>query len=188
MLMTDTALSDKSLETLLRNRERFTGFVRKHVHDASDAEDIVQSAFARLVEKGEAIRDDESVVAWFYRVLRNSIIDHYRRNDVRSRGNAQYGKELERLQPVLDPTDRRELCQCLWPVMDGLKPEYRDALKLVDLEEHSLAELAESAEISENNANVRLHRARQALKKQVKSTCGACATHGCLDCTCRKHS
>ena len=186
--MPDSALSDQSLATLLQNRERFTGFVRKHVHDPNDADDIVQAAFARMVEKGESIRDDESVVAWFYRVLRNAIIDHYRRNDVRTRGNEQYGKELERLQPVVDPSDRQELCQCLWPVMDGLKPEYRDALKLIDLEEHSLAELAQSADISENNANVRLHRARRALKKQVETTCGACATHGCVNCTCHKHS
>lgn len=186
--MRNSALAPQSLETLLQNRERFTAFVRKHVHDPNDAEDIVQSAFARTVEKGEAIRDDESVVAWFYRVLRNSIIDYYRRNDVRTRGNEQYGKELERLQPVLDPSDRRELCQCLWPLMDELKPEYRDALKVVDLEEHSLAELAQSAAISENNANVRLHRARQALKKQVQTTCGSCATHGCVDCTCHKKS
>ena len=186
--MTDSSASNQYLEILLSNHERFTAFVRKHVRDGQDAEDIVQSAFARMVEKGEDIRDDESVVAWFYRVLRNSIIDYYRRNDVRARGNEQYGKELERIQPVLDPSDRQDLCQCLWPVMDGLKPEYRDALKRVDLEEQSLAELARSAEISENNANVRLHRARRALKKQVETTCGACATHGCLDCTCRKHS
>jgi RNA polymerase sigma-70 factor (ECF subfamily) len=185
--MPESALSNQSLQTLLENRERFLGFVRKHVREPNDAEDIVQSAFARMMEKGEAIRDDESVVAWFYRVLRNAIIDHYRRDDVRARGNEQYGKELERLQPVLDPSDRQELCQCLWPVMESLKPEYRDALKLVDLEEHSLAELAQNQAISENNANVRLYRARRALKKQVETTCGACATHGCLDCTCGKH-
>lgn len=183
-----STLSNQSLESLLANRERFVSFVRKHVKEPSDAEDIVQSAFARTVEKGESIRDDESVVAWFYRVLRNAIIDYYRRNDVRARRTEEYGKEAERLQPVLDPSDQRELCQCLWPVVDQLKPEYRDALKLVDLEDRSLAELARSAEISENNANVRLHRARRALKKQVETTCGACATHGCLDCTCQKHS
>jgi RNA polymerase sigma-70 factor (ECF subfamily) len=186
--MPDSALSSQSLDALLKNRERFTAFVRKHVHDPNDAEDIVQSAFARTVEKGESIRGDESIVAWFYRVLRNAIIDYYRRSDVRARGNEQYGKELERLQPVLDPSDRQELCQCLWPVMEDLKPEYREALKQVDLEEHSLAELAHSAAISENNATVRLHRARRALKKKVESTCGACATHGCLNCTCGKHS
>jgi RNA polymerase sigma-70 factor (ECF subfamily) len=31
---------------------------------------------------------------------------------------------------------------------------------------------------------VRLHRARQALKRELERSCGTCATHGCLDCTC----
>ena len=183
-----SGLSDPSFEILLANRERFTAFVRKHIQNANDADDIVQSAFARTIEKGETIRDDESVVAWFYRVLRNAIIDYYRRNDVRNRATEEYAREVDRLPPVPDPSDHQELCQCLWPLLDGLKSDYQDALKLVDLEENPLSALAESAAISENNANVRLHRARRALKKQVEATCGACATHGCLNCTCRRHS
>jgi len=44
---------------------------------------------------------------------------------------------------------------------------------------------AAASGISENNAAVRVHRARQALRKQVQLTCGACATHGCVDCRCQ---
>jgi RNA polymerase sigma-70 factor (ECF subfamily) len=35
---------------------------------------------------------------------------------------------------------------------------------------------------------VRLHRARAALKTRLEQSCGTCATHGCLDCTCRSCS
>ena len=38
---------------------------------------------------------------------------------------------------------------------------------------------------SSNNAAVRVFRAREALRKQVARACGACATHGCVDCTCK---
>jgi RNA polymerase sigma-70 factor (ECF subfamily) len=54
----------------------------------------------------------------------------------------------------------------------------------VDLEGGSVGDYARKAGITPNNASVRLHRAREALRKQVEKTCGTCATHGCLDCTC----
>jgi hypothetical protein len=38
--------------------------------------------------------------------------------------------------------------------------------------------------LSANNAGVRVFRARAALRSQVTRSCGSCATHGCLDCTC----
>jgi RNA polymerase sigma-70 factor, ECF subfamily len=173
------------LQELLEHRKKFVSFVEKRVGSKDDAEDIVQSAFIRGLQKGESIRDDESTVAWFYRVLRNAIIDHYRRNAARQRKNEAWGKEfIDKVEP--DEGIRNEVCQCINPVLDSLKPEYRDTLRLVDLEDQPLRAVAEQSGISENNAAVRVHRARRALRQRVTQTCGACATHGCLDCTCRR--
>jgi len=55
----------------------------------------------------------------------------------------------------------------------------------VDLEERSVSEVAHEVGVTPNNATVRLHRARQALKTRLEGTCGACAARGCLDCSCR---
>ncbi len=185
--MSHSALTDVALQRLLENRSKFVSFVQKHVNSSSDAEDIVQSAFVRMVEKADTIDDEESVVAWFYRVLRNAIIDHYRRRDVRDRGAEEFAREMRDLEQRLafDPSDRNEVCQCVKPLLDSLKPEYRAALNLVDIEEKPLRDLAQASGISENNAAVRVHRARQALRKQVQLTCGSCATHGCVDCRCQ---
>jgi RNA polymerase sigma-70 factor (ECF subfamily) len=179
-----TTLSGTKLQTLLEHRAKFVSFVHQHVASAHDAEDIVQSAFLRSVEKLESIRQEESVVAWFYRVLRNAIIDHYRR----TASNERKFKELALHFSEEAPSSQihREVCQCILPVVDQLKPEYRDALKYVDIEESSLKDFAAGHSISENNAAVRVHRARQALRKQVQITCGVCATRGCLDCSCSK--
>jgi RNA polymerase sigma-70 factor (ECF subfamily) len=62
------------------------------------------------------------------------------------------------------------------------------ALATVDLEERSLSDLADQAHITANNAAVRMHRAREALRKQVTLTCGVCAAHRCTDCQCHSHS
>jgi hypothetical protein len=45
-------------------------------------------------------------------------------------------------------------------------------------------EFAAEAGITANNAGVRVFRAREALRKRVVRSCGTCAEHGCLDCTC----
>jgi hypothetical protein len=69
--------------------------------------------------------------------------------------------------------------------MELLKPEYREMLHRVELEEVSLRETAATLGLTPNNASVRLHRARQALRLALMHMCGTCAEHGCLDCTCR---
>jgi RNA polymerase sigma-70 factor (ECF subfamily) len=48
----------------------------------------------------------------------------------------------------------------------------------------AVKDYAEEAGISPSNAAVRVFRAREALRGQVSRSCGTCADHGCLDCTC----
>lgn len=178
-----STLSDEKLSRLLERRANFVSFVQKHVNSKDDAEDIVQSACMRCVEKLESIREDDSVVAWFYRVLRNAIIDYYRRRASYNRKAEAFARDFK--DELAPPQEIREqVCRCVIPVLGSLKPEYRDALTLVDIQDRSLKHLASTIQISGNNAAVRVHRARQALRKQVQITCGACATHGCLNCTC----
>jgi RNA polymerase sigma-70 factor (ECF subfamily) len=65
-----------------------------------------------------------------------------------------------------------------------LPPEYRRALRTVDIEGKPLRELARRERISSNNASVRLYRARRALARRVRAVCGRCADQQCVDCTC----
>ena len=60
----------------------------------------------------------------------------------------EFAREMRDLEARLefDAAARQQVCQCIWPVMDALKPEYRDALQAVDIEELSLRELADSGE------------------------------------------
>jgi RNA polymerase sigma-70 factor (ECF subfamily) len=181
---TPERITGAALEQLLARRNDFLGFVEKRVGSRAIAEDILQAAFVKGLERGGAIRDDESAVAWFYRLLRNAVIDHYRRESSHGKALEEFANELRDAE-VPPPDVKNEVCGCVNRILDDMKPEYRDALKLVDVEEQSLRELAQQSGISENNAAVRVHRAREALRKQVRLTCGVCATHGCVDCRCK---
>ena len=121
-------------------------------------------------------------MAWFYRILRNSTIDHYRRTAARGRAHEQFAAEA----PISYETElEANICKCLNGVIPMLKDEYRIVLERVDLGGESIAGFAKSEQLTANNASVRLHRARKAAAKKLTQVCGACAEHKCLDCTCK---
>ena len=181
------SLSSEAIERLLHSRQQLLNFLARRVESKADAEDILQAAFVRGIERGGSLGDDETVIAWFYRLLRNAVIDHYRHQGSARKVMEEWSEDLE---AIADPNDALKdgICQCMVGLMPELKSEYRQALEIVDVGEGSLSELAEQAAITPTNAAVRIHRARKALKKQVELACGACAEHGCLECDCRSSS
>jgi RNA polymerase sigma-70 factor, ECF subfamily len=172
-----------SLQAVMVHRDRFLRFLLPRVEDEATAEDILHGAYVKALEHGAQIRDQESAVAWFYRTLRNAVIDHYRRRAARGKALATFAAGMpETYEPELP----NRICACLGDVVQGLKPEYRSALESVDLLGLSVDEFASTEAISSNNAAVRLHRARRAAAAHLRTVCGACAEHRCLDCTCRR--
>jgi len=172
------------IQRLVDSHRQFLAFLERRVESRAVAEDILQSAFVRGLERGADVRDEESAVAWFYRVLRNAVIDHYRHRASTERALEGWGKEF-----IAHEAPRAELqqaiCACISDLVGTLKPEYQQAIRIMDLDEGSLKDLAEQSGITAGNAAVRVHRAREALRKQVRTVCGSCAEHGCLDCHCK---
>jgi RNA polymerase sigma factor (sigma-70 family) len=175
-------LSDQ-VERITAQRAKFLSFLSARVEDRATAEDILQSAYLKAVEHGSEIRDDESTVAWFYRILRNAITDHYRRRTARTSAHEAFAAEM----PVSYEAEvNQTVCACIGDVIHDLKSEYRAAIEQVDLGGMTVEAFAQSQQTSANNASVRLHRARKAVAKKLTTVCGACAEHKCLDCTCRR--
>jgi RNA polymerase sigma-70 factor (ECF subfamily) len=173
------------LRQLVEQREAFVRFVRPRVESDAAAEEVVQAAFLRSVERAGALEADESATAWFYRILRNAVVDHYRRRDARGRALERLSVELPETFGEALPDDKARVCGCVRSLAATLKPEYAAVLEQVDVEGRSVSEIAGEVGITANNAAVRLHRARAALKRRVEETCRACAEHGCVDCTCK---
>lgn len=177
------SLSPGAIARLVSGHREFLAFLERRVESRAAAEDILQAAFVRGLERGAGVQD-EKVVAWFYRVLRNSVIDHYRHRSTSARAMEAWGREFTEHQEP-DVLLRQEICQCVSGLLSDLRPEYRDALRMVDLEDGKLSDLAEQSEITAENAAVRVHRARKALRHKVEQACGTCAEHGCFDCRCK---
>ena len=170
-------------QLLAQNHRQFLAFLRRRVDSDATAEDILQDAYAKSFAKIDEVRDDENVVAWFYRVLRNALVDHYRRSGVEK---AAY-EHLERdSEPSFEPELRQNICTCVSAILPSLKPEYAEMVNAVELGDRPIVDVAREKGLTANNATVRLHRARAALRRRLVEVCGACSAHGCLDCTCTK--
>lgn len=182
-------MSELSLEQLIDRRADFLAFIERRVADPALAEDILQAAFVRALEGSGNLRSSDSVVAWFYRVLRNAVIDHYRRRASESRVFDPTVFDEQTADASRPNTDTRTfLCGCILHVLPMLRPAYAEILREVDLEELPLGEFARRHALTSSNAAVRAHRARAALRKALVRVCGACSIHACLDCCCKASS
>jgi len=177
-------LTSGVVTTLVENHRRFLAFLRPRVRTTEDAEEILQAAFVKAVEKQDSLRSEETAVAWFYRLLRNALVDYYRRNDVARRAVETIADTLPEAL-VSEPELERTVCKCVGDLVGTLKPEYAELIRRVDLEGAGVPQVAAALHITPNNAGVRLHRARAVLKTRLEQSCGTCATHGCFDCTCK---
>jgi RNA polymerase sigma factor (sigma-70 family) len=182
----DSAVSEV-LQALLAGESDFRTFVRRRVPDTAIADDLLQQSFLRAVQHQHTLDQRENVLGWFYRILRNAVVDYYRAHAADAKKVEALMQELqvsgEDQTPALDEL-RPAVCACLERLIPHIRPAYADLLRRIDLKGESPAIVAKDLNISLNNLTVRLHRARQALRTSLEQVCGICTKHGCLDCTC----
>src|SRR5687767_12892563 len=175
------------IETLLENHRAFLRFLERRVGDRALAEDILQDAFARVVDHPEQAPADDAIVPWFYRTLRNAAVDQFRRRGAADRAYEAFARELETREAPSEEMET-EICACVSRLAATLKPEYAEALTAIEVGGTPVKVFAEQKGLSSNNDAVRVFRAREALKKRVTESCGTCAEHGCVNCTCKHRS
>ncbi len=175
------------IQRLLEQESAFRVFLRRRVSDEAVAEDLLQQSMIRAVQSHHSVRNDDSVVAWFYRIIRRTLIDYYRSKDAEARRNDAFLQELtisgDDKQPPIDEM-KATVCTCLHHLLPALHSNYAELIQRIDLDGESPKRVAKELKISQNNLTVRLHRARQALRTSLEQSCGVCSTHGCLNCTC----
>ncbi len=171
------------IHALLHEEGRFFAFIRSRVGSIEAAEDILQSAYVRGLQKGHQVRDDQSIVAWFYALLRNALIDHYR-----SSGASKPVQPEPDWWDTLESGEDLELLMssqgCVRVAMRALRPEDAQLVEGVDLEGRSIHDMAQQLGITPNALSLRLLRARQSLRTNLQHLCSTCTVTKCLYCRC----
>jgi RNA polymerase sigma factor (sigma-70 family) len=68
----------RSIDSLLAQRSRFRAFLVSRLGNEADADDVLQNGLLKAMRSAGEVDDAEKLTAWFYRLLRNAMIDHVR--------------------------------------------------------------------------------------------------------------
>ncbi len=141
----------------------------------SDAEDLVQEAYAKAYRAFGQYQHGTNLKAWLFRILTNTYINIYRKNQ---RG------------PIVNPTEQIEDWQMaraerhtsgglrsaeaealdrlpnevIDDALNSIAPEFRDAVYLADVEGFSYKEIADIMDTPVGTVMSRLHRGRKLLR------------------------
>jgi RNA polymerase sigma-70 factor (ECF subfamily) len=164
-LMRRYASGDMSaFETLYaRYRGPLYRYIRRQVHDPATANDLYQGSWERVIRARKSYRADAPFKAWIYRITRNLLVDHFRRNrphaelqpDTQEAGNPQPAEALA----------TQERHERLLSAIQALPPDQKDALLLRLESGLSLAEIAKMTGAGQETVKSRLRYATAKLKQ-----------------------
>jgi RNA polymerase sigma factor (sigma-70 family) len=183
MKQTLTELDAVALRTLAEVHDTFLQFLRRHLRNASDAEEVMQHLYLRVVIHASQLRKEESVRIWLRRLLQSALSDFRRRAAARARAEADFARKEAATPLTVEHLDSI-VCMCLYRILPVLKPEYAELLRRLDLDSEPREAVAAALGLTLGNLTVRLHRARQALRRALQLSCETCPIHGYLDCGC----
>jgi RNA polymerase sigma factor (sigma-70 family) len=153
----DQRLSD----VVKREQSRLVNFIRRRVPDPSDAEDVLQDVFYKLVEANRLLMPIDHVTGWLFRVARNRITDLFRKKQPESFSNAGVMDEddasahFEDLLPSPDAGPdaiyaRSVLLDELAAALDDLPEEQRQVFVAHEIEGRSFKEISAETGVSVN--------------------------------------
>jgi RNA polymerase sigma-70 factor, ECF subfamily len=148
----------------------------RYTRNPADAEDLVQETFARAYDKFHQFRPGTNLKAWLYRILTNSYINRYRKQQRRPEEvSADADPEFSLYDRIAESTTASTEQQVLEQLTDAevrqamsdLPEQFRIAVYLADVEGFSYAEISEIMDTPIGTVMSRLHRGRSRLQKAL---------------------
>ena len=144
----------------------------------ADAEDVVQETFLKAYRAYDTFTAGTNLKAWLYRILTNTYINKYRKQQRRpsetelgdlqdlylyKRLGEQSGAAQSAEEDMLDAFVDEGIIEAL----ESLSENFRMPVLLADVEGFSYKEIAEMLEIPIGTVMSRLHRGRKALQRKL---------------------
>jgi RNA polymerase sigma-70 factor (ECF subfamily) len=160
------------------DRSRHMRYLRRRLPSAEDAEDALQDATVKFIQSGHALSSVVHTDAWVGVSLRRIVIDRYRRAAAQRRMIEALATEPS--EAIADDDDALvTAAECVKTTMQSLSSDYAAILRQAYLEETPLRDVAVRLDVTANNAAVRLHRARGALRERMLMQCQVCSLGDC---------
>ena len=172
-------------ELITRHERRVYRLLYRMMGSKEDAEDLTQETFLSLHRYGHRFRAEARFSTFVYRVAANAALNR-RRSLGRGRARVEKLKHRQAAGDDLpsaprDPEDSTlgaELSSHVRDALEQLSPSLRMPVVLYDIEGLAYGEIAKVLGIAEGTVKSRIHRARQALRDQLKDLLAGPAAEG----------
>jgi RNA polymerase sigma-70 factor (ECF subfamily) len=148
---------------------RLGPYIARRVAPA-DVDDVLQDVLLRMHRGLGALRDDDRLTGWMYRIAHSAIAERGR--DLRRHPVAAQPELADApTEPAPDRTAAEALARCLTIFVARLPSPYREAITLVELEGMTLRAAAEAMGVSVSGAKSRVQRGRARLREMIEACC-----------------
>ena len=134
------------------------------LQDSDEAKDAVQDLQLKLWEKRDALKTADNRVTFTLKVLRNLCIDKLRRKHDSEELKPEMEHHTQNQHQQLEVRDMANYASLL---MDKLPEIQRSVMRMRDVEEMEIVEIASILDITENAVSVNLSRARAKIRTQL---------------------
>ncbi len=148
--------------------------------DSGEAEDLTQQTFLRAHDKLSGLQNPDKLLPWLYRIATNTCYDRFRQAAYRHRAQPledQASSVTESEPPDANAPrltklmEQDEMSACVQKYLVDLPDQFRAVMLLHDVEGVTNPEIARMLEISLATVKIRLHRARDRLRKALNEAC-----------------
>ena len=144
---------------------RLWAFALRISGDRHDAEDLVQRACVRALERAHQLQPDTAPLSWMFSIVHSTWINELRSRSVRKRSSMEWDDDF--LENLADPVDKGPEAQLMHgqviSAVGRLPEAQRVVMLLVAVEGLSYQEAADVLEVPIGTIMSRLSRARQAV-------------------------
>lgn len=174
VLAVQTLNGDMDAFEILLNRHQKMVFKAAYrmMGQREDAEDIVQEVFVAVYSKISQFDPQKKFSSWLYRITLNTCISRLRakKNTVFSPFDESAFSPADSWQSKVNPynvLEQKELNHHIWEALIQLPENYQVMLILRYQMDLCNQEIADTLGIKKDNVEVRMHRARKALRHQL---------------------
>ena len=134
------------------------------------AEEILQEAYIKAFNNRESFKDKSSFKTWLYTIIKNTAIDHFRKQNRRNELNvvalkdAKNAKTATQEKRIRQKGDREAADH----ILSSLSKREKEVVELIMYQDLSPTEAAEIMGVSRGSVNTYLKRAKEALKNKIE--------------------
>lgn len=170
---------EKAFKLLVsRHREAIYHVILKIVHNPEEARDLLQETFMKAFGALSTYKSEYRFTTWLYRIAANSSIDYLRKKKIDSLSLDQPFKTKEgtvgielpdwTYNPETDLVSRQRMIS-INEAIESLPKKYREVIVYRHKQDKSYEQIAEILGIPVGTVKARIFRARELLKKKLKS-------------------